>query len=170
MLPKSYLVFKWTVYGLATLLLFGFQSLVLDRVRVLGLTPFLYPMLAAVVSMYEGPRRGPVFALILGVVCDLLLPGPFDGFFTLVFLIAAILSAAVAGNLLEPGFFCGLVVSAEALLLTGAARILVRSLTGGGHLDLMVRIVLIETAITLPALVVVCPVYRLIHRRCASDY
>ena len=170
MLPKSYLIFKWTVYGLATLLLFGLQSLVLNHVRILGITPFLYPMLPAVAAMYEGPRRGPAFALVLGVVCDLLLPAPFDGFFTLLFPVIAILASLVAGNLLEPGFFCGLVVSAGALLLTGGARILIRFLTGGGYLALMARIALGETLVTLPALLAVWPVYRLIHSRCAADY
>ena len=82
MQPKSYTVFKWAVYALATLLFFALQGLVLDHVRVWGLTPFLYPILPAVEAMYEGPRRGPVFGLCLGVVCDLLLPAPFSGFFT----------------------------------------------------------------------------------------
>lgn len=64
MQPKSYTVFKWAVYALATLLFFSLQGLVLDHVRVWGLTPFLYPILPAVEAMYEGPRRGPVFPQI----------------------------------------------------------------------------------------------------------
>ena len=83
MLPKSYLVFKWLIYALATLLFFALQSLVLNHIRVWNLLPFLYPVLPAVAAMYEGPRRGPVFALCLGVVCDLLLPVPFSGFLPL---------------------------------------------------------------------------------------
>ena len=66
MLPKSYIVFKWTVYGLATIALFAFQYLVLDQITVWGLTPFLYPMLPAVAASYEGLRRGSGFALVLG--------------------------------------------------------------------------------------------------------
>lgn len=170
MLPKSYVVFKWTVYGLATLLLFVLQSLVLNHNRVLGVTPFLYPMLPAVAAMYEGSRRGPVFALVVGVVCDLLLPGPFEGFFTLAFPLAALFAASVAENFLEPGFFCALFLSASALLLTGGLRILVQILSGGEYLGLMARIALQETVLTLPALLVVMPVYRVIHRRCAADY
>ena len=33
-----------------------------------------------------------------------------------------------------------------------------------------VRMALVEALITLPAVVLVVPVYRLIHQRCASDY
>ena len=57
MLPKSYVVFKWTVYALASLLLFALQSLLLSHIRVMGVTPFLYPILPAAAAMYEGSRR-----------------------------------------------------------------------------------------------------------------
>ena len=95
MQPKSYTVFKWAVYALATLLFFALQGLVLDHVRVWGLTPFLYPILPAVEAMYEGPRRGPVFALVMGLFCDILIWGPFEGFYALSFTIIALISAVI---------------------------------------------------------------------------
>ena len=58
MLPKSYLVVKWTVYALATLALFALQYLLFNHIRLWGATPFLYPMLPAVLASYEGLRRG----------------------------------------------------------------------------------------------------------------
>ena len=170
MMPKSYLVFKWTVYSLATLGLFALQYLVLDNIQVLGLTPFLYPVLPAVAASYEGLRRGSVFALAVGLVCDLLLPGPFEGFYAIAFTLAALIAALIAENLLSPGFLCGLAVSAVSLAVTAGMRLAVQFLSGGGYLGLMSRIALVETLITLPALLVVVPVYRLIHDRCASDY
>ena len=169
-MPKSYLVFKWTVYSLATVGFFALQYLVLDHVRVLGLAPFLYPLLPAVAASYEGLRRGSTFALAVGVVCDLLLPGPFEGFFTLAFTAAALLSALIAENLLSPGFLCGFAVSALSLAVTALLRLAAQFLSGGGYLGLMARMALGETLITLPAVVLVVPVYRLIHQRCASDY
>ena len=162
MMPKSYLVFKWTVYSLATLGLFALQYLVLSHI--------LYPVLPAVAASYEGLRRGSVFALVVGVVCDLLLPGPFEGFFTLAFTVAALIAALIAENLLSPGFLCGLAVSALSLAVTGALRLFAQFLSGGGYLGLMSRMILVEALITLPAVIVVVPVYRLIHDRCASDY
>ena len=150
--------------------LFALQYLVLGHIRVLGLTPFLYPVLPAVAASYEGLRRGGFFALAVGVVCDLLLPGPFEGFFTLAFTLAALIAALIAENLLSPGFLCGLAVSALSLGITGALRLAVQALSGGGYLGLMARMVLTEALITLPAVIVVVPVYRLIHDRCASEY
>jgi len=170
MLPKSYLAFKWAVYGLVTLLLFAVQSLLLNSIHVCRLTPFLYPMLPAVAAMYEGSRRGSVFALVLGLVCDLLLRGPFMGFYTIAFPFIALVSALIAENFFAPGVMCGIFVSALALLLTGGFRILVQILSGGGYLVLMAETALGETLLTLPALIAVLPAYRMVHRRCAADY
>jgi len=169
-LPKSYIVRKWAVFALGTLALFALQYLLLDRVALWGLRPFLYPMLPAVLSSYEGMRRGSVFSLALGVVCDLLLVGPFDGFFTLIFTVIGVGSGLIGEHLLPPGWLCGLSVSAMALLLTGLCRILVQLFRGGEHLLLMGRIAVVEALLSLPALLVVLPLYRLIHRRCAVDY
>lgn len=170
MLPKSYLTFKWIVYTLATLLLCALQSLVLCHIRVLSVTPFLYPMLPAVAAMYEGPRRGALYALSFGFLCDLLLPAPFTGFFVLVFPLIGLLSASIAGNMLSPGFFCALLVSTLGLLMTGGARVLLQFLSGGENVALMAWVALMEALLTLPTLAVVLPVYRAIHRRCAVDY
>ena len=170
MLPKSYLVFKWVVYSLATFFLLTLQALVLNQIRIWDLVPFLYPMLPAVLSMYEGPRRGAIFALVLGVICGLLVPSPFQGFFAIVFTVTALLSSWVAENLLAPGFLCGLLVSTLGLLLTGGLRILTQILAGGGYLELMTEIAIKEGLITLPMVAVVVPVYRAVHKRCAADY
>ena len=53
MMPKSYIVFKWVIYSLATLFMMAFQALLLNQIEIMGVIPFLYPMLPAVVSMYE---------------------------------------------------------------------------------------------------------------------
>lgn len=169
-MPKSYVAFKWAVYAFATLLLFGLQSVVLNHIRVWGVTPFFYPMLPALAAMYEGQKRGTIFALFLGIVCDLLLYGPFEGFFTIAFVILALLSAMVAENLRSTGFLGGLFIAALALLLTGVMRVGLRVLTGGAYIRETAWTAMVEAVISLPAVVVVLPVYRAIHKRCAVDY
>lgn len=170
MLPKNYLVFKWLIYAIATFVLCMLQSMVLGNIRVLGLTPFLYPMLPAVVAMFEGPKRGGGFAIVVGLLCDLLLPAPFPGFFTIAFAVGAILSGSVAGRLTSKGFVCALIVSAMGLLTTCAFRLMVQVLLGGQHLALMARIALGETLLTLPMAAAAFPVYRAVAKRCAVDY
>ena len=156
MQPKSYRVFKWVVY--------------FCHIRVLGLTPFLYPVLPAVVAMFEGPRQGAVFALALGVLCDLLVPAPFRGFFAILFPVIASLSGGIAGRLLSRGFLCAMIVSSLGMLASGAFRMLVQILSGGQYLGLMARISLGETLLTLPALLLVLPLYRMVYQRCGADY
>lgn len=170
MLPKSYVVFKWTVYAIATLFLCALQSLVFNHIHILRLTPFLYPLLPAVVAMFEGAHPGAVFAFFFGIACDLLIPAPFSGFFTLIFPVVAFFSASIAERLLSRGFLCALIVSSLGLLLTGCFRILVQLLSGGEYMGLMARIALGEAILTLPALLIILPVYRTIYRRCAADY
>ncbi len=162
MQPKSYRVFKWVVYALATMLLCALQAMFFSNIRILGLTPFLYPMLPAAVAMFEGTRRGAVFALIFGV--------PFRGFFAIIFPVIAALSGEIAGRLLSRGFLCALIVSSLGLLATGAFRMVVQILAGGRYLGLMAQITLGETLLTLPALLIVLPLYRTVFRRCAADY
>lgn len=170
MQPRSYLIFKWIVYSLATFLLIALQNLILNQVRVEGLIPFLYPMLPALVAMYEGKRGGLVFALVFGTLCGLLLPAPFPGFFAILFPILALIAVWITKHILSPGFFCGLLVSALALILTGAFRVLVQVLSGGVYLELMVRIAAGEVLLTLPAFLAAFPVYRAVHRRCSAEY
>ncbi len=120
--------------------------------------------------MYEGPRRGPVFALVMGLFCDILIWGPFEGFYALSFTIIALISAVIGENMLTPGTFCALLVSVGALLGTGGLRVLVHLLSGGQYVRLTARLALGEAIISLPALLLILPVYRTIHRRCAVDY
>lgn len=170
MQPKSYRVFKWVVYAFATLLLCILQSLVCCNIRVLGLTPFLYPVLPAVFGMFEGSRPGAVFGLLLGLFCDLLVPAPFRGFFTIVFPLAAAFAAGIASRLQSRGVLCTLIVSAAGLLMTCVFRMGVQVLSGGQYLGLMARIAVGETLLTLPLALLVLPLYRAVNKRCAVDY
>ena len=63
-----------------------------------------------------------------------------------------------------------MIVSSLGLLATGAFRMVVQILAGGRYLGLMAQITLGETLLTLPALLIVLPLYRTVFRRCAADY
>ena len=170
MLPNSYIIAKWTVYTLATLLLAALQHLILNHISLFSVTPFIYPLLPALVASYEGLQRGSKFALAVGIVCDLLIAGPFEGFYTIIFTLIGILAALIGKYLLSPGWLCGLTVSAMALGLTDLARLLLYFLAGELRPFLMGHIILIEMLITLPTILVALPLYRWIHSRCATDY
>ncbi len=170
MLPKSYIIAKWSVYALATLALSALQHLILNHISLWDVTPFIYPMLPALVASYEGLHRGGKFALAAGLFCDLLIAAPVTGFYTVLFTVIGLLAGQISENVLSPGWLCGFTVSAMALALVAASRLLLYFLSGELRLFLMGRIALVEIAITLPLLVIALPVYRWIHVRCAADY
>lgn len=170
MLPKSYIIAKWTVYSLATLALFALQHLILDHVSLWGTSPFLYPMLPALVASYEGPRKGSIFALSMGAVCDMLIAGPFPGYYTVLFTFIGLLAGTIGENVFSPGWLCGFTVSVMALALNVMLRLTLYLLAGELHIILMGRIALLEVALSLPAILPALPLYRTIHRRCATDY
>lgn len=80
MTPRQETVYKWGLYALVTLLCCAVQGAVLQYVSVLGVFPFLYPILAAVLATLEGPFPGAVYALALGLVCDLTISPPSPAF------------------------------------------------------------------------------------------
>lgn len=64
---------------------FLLQGAVLQRITLWGVIPFVFPILVAVLGMYEGPLPASVYALTVGVLCDLLLPASIPCFYTLIF-------------------------------------------------------------------------------------
>lgn len=169
MQPKQYIVMKWCVYGVATLLLCLLQICVLRFIRLGGVTPFLYPMLAAVVAVCEGRSGGVWFALTLGAACDLGGHSPFVGFFIFIFTGTALLSALLAEYLLEPGFLCGLAATGIAFGLTDLGRLLY-FVSRGQAAGAVLRVAVLEFLVTLPLLLVVVPAYRWIRGRVSESY
>ena len=83
MLARTVTILKWTLYAAAAVLCLFVQGAFLQRVTVWGVIPFLYPLLAAIPATYESPVSGTVFALCVGIFCDLLLPDPIPCLYTL---------------------------------------------------------------------------------------
>lgn len=167
MLARSELYIRWLLYAAATVLLLFFQGVVQD-LRLLGVLPFLYPALAAVVGMFEGAFAGSVYGLVLGIVCDELLPGSFFCLYTLTFPPAAALAGIMAGSWLPVGFPCALLSSALGLAVVDVFRF-AQLLAAGELCGAAVRVALLELCATLVFLPVVYLVLRWVHRKCEYD-
>lgn len=109
---------KWVFYALWTLVFLLVQQLVFPYLRIAGIHPFILPSAAAIAASFEGKREGPVYALVLGLVCDTLFTGAFPCFYAVVLTLSALLAGQAARRLIMPGAVCSLAVSAGALLLT----------------------------------------------------
>ena len=171
MQPKQYIVFKWCVYGTATLLFCLLQRCILSYIRFNGVTPFLYPLLAAVAAVSESRTGGPFFALGLGTLCDLILRDFPPGFHALVFTLAALGAAMIAEFLLSPGLPCSLAAGALTFALLDLGRLALFFQRGqGSALGALAEVALWEFGLTLPLLPVVERCFRKIHRRMSEDY
>ena len=168
-MPKRYLVFKWAVYGLATLALVFLSSLLLGRLTIGGVHFLLLPMFVGVVASYEGSLASPIFALAFGFLCDLGGAGPLPGFYTFAFTLAALIAALLAQNLFSPGFLCSLVSTAVCYLICGLGRCLVH-VSDGAALPTVLLLAAKEFLISLPLLLAVFPLYRWLHRKTTVEY
>ena len=167
MRSRNETIFKWVLYAAATALCFLAQAFLLQRITLWGVIPFLYPVVAAVAASYEGPVPGTIYALVLGVICDLLLPGPIPCFYTLIFPPVGLGAALISQSLRPAGVVCSLVASALAFLLTDGFHCLVLWATGktawaaGGWV--MVREFCVTAALAIPVTLLFRAVFRRTH-------
>lgn len=164
MVTRRDLAVRWAAYALATLALFLADTLLLRRVRLWGVAPFLPPIPAATVGSLEDGKEATVYALVLGVCCDLTLTSTLPCLYTLTLPLAALLASLVAKQILQPGPMCALAVSVPAFFLVdalGALPLLLR----GAELWALVSLALRETVVSLLLLPLCYPVLNWVHRR-----
>lgn len=131
MLPRSATIFKWTLYTLAGLVWAVVQAAFLQRVTIWGVIPFLYPLIAALPAIFEGPAAGTVYALACGVFCDLLLPSSIPCFYTLILPLVGLAAGLLSQSLIPAGYLCSAAAALPAYLLTGIFHCIV--LWAQGH-------------------------------------
>lgn len=164
MLARNEIIFKWALYAAVTAVWYLVQGAFCQRITVWGVIPFLYPMLAAIPATFEAPVPATVFALCLGVVCDVLLPGS-TCLYTLVFPVIGLCSSLLAQSLLPAGLLCSLAVTAVAFGLTDLFRCLLLTLDGASAWGTGLFLLLRELLVTAPLLVPVTLLYRAVFRR-----
>ena len=168
MLARNETIFKWLLYAAALALCFLLQG-GLQHLVVWGVIPFLYPLLAVVPSTYEGPMAGTALAVVVGVFCDLLLPGPIPCLYTLIFPLAALCAGLLAQSLLPAGVLCSLLASAAAFFLTDGFRCLLLWMNGKAAWEAGAYIALREFCVTAPLVIPVTLLFRAVFRRTRFD-
>ncbi len=167
MLARNETIFKWSLYAAAAALCFLVQGCVLQAVSLWGVIPFLYPLVAAIPATYEGSLAGSIFALAVGVACDLLLPAPLPCFYTLVFPFVGLCGGLLAQSLLRAGFLCSLCAAAAAFLLTDGFHCLLLWSAGkaawGTGASVMLREFCVTAVLTVPVTFLFRAVYRKTH-------
>ncbi|BAL01832.1 hypothetical protein OBV_46330 [Oscillibacter valericigenes Sjm18-20] len=169
MTPRQETIYKWGLYALVTLLCCVWQGLVLQYVKVMGVFPFVYPILAAVLSTLEGPLSGMIYSLALGVVCDLTISAPIPCFYTLIFPLAGLLAGMLARSVLSSGFLSALVTSVAAFLLTGIFHGLIFVFTSHTAWAETAFVCGRELIISIPWALPVYFLFRLVWHRCLES-
>lgn len=170
MLARNELIIKWSLYAAAALVCLFVQGALLQRISIWGVIPFLYPLLAVLPATCESPVSGTVFALCLGVVCDLLLPDLIPCLYTLIFPLVGLCSALLARSVLPAGYLCSLVGAAAAFLLLDGFRCFLLWAGGQGAWQaggwLMVR----EFCVTAPLVIPVTALFRAVAHKVHGFY
>lgn len=156
---------KWVFYALWTLVFLLVQQLVFPYLRIAGVHPFILPLLAAIAASFEGKREGPVYALVLGLVCDTLFTGAFPCFYAVVLTLSALLAGQAARRLIMPGAVCSLAVSAGALLLTDLFNAVAFTYSHGTPPGEAMWLTAREILLSLPFAMLVHLVFSRVHRR-----
>lgn len=169
MIARNEIIFKWTLYAAVTALCLFIQGGLLQRLEFWGVLPFLYPLLAAIPATFEGPLAGSVFSLLLGVVCDLLLPGPIPCLFTLIFPLAGLCAGLISQSWLPAGFLCSLVSSLIAFALTDGFRCLLLWMQGHAAWEAGALLSIREFCVAAPFIIPLTLLYRSVFRKTRLD-
>lgn len=169
MIARNETIFKWTLYAAATALCLLVQTGLLQRLTVWGVVPFLYPLLAAIPATYQGPLAGTIFSLCVGVVCDLLLPGPIPCLHTMMFPLAGLCAGLLSQSWLPAGFLCSLVSAAATFLMTDSFRCLLLWMRGKAAWEAGALVMVREFCVAAPFIIPVTLLYRAVYRKTYRD-
>lgn len=169
MLARNETIFKWFLYAAAAFACFLVQGGLLQRLSFWGVIPFLYPLAAIVPATYEGPTAGTVFATAVGVVCDLLLPGPIPCLYTLIFPLAGLCAGLLSQSWLPAGVLCSLAAAAAAFLLLDGFHCFLLWSRGAAAWSAGASVMLREFCVTAPLVIPVTLLYRAVFRRTRFD-
>ena len=155
-MTRRAVVQKWILYSLCALALVLVQSLLLVRVQVWGVHPFLLPAIAVIPVTLERDEGALLFSVFFGLACDLLTPvAGLPCFYALAVLVSGGLAGLLSGRVVAAGLVCSLAAAASALVVCGVLHLAV--LAGSQSVDVTAAAVLAgkEAALSLPLTVLV---------------
>ena len=99
------------------------QTMVLNRVRILGVCPMVLPAVAVAVGMFEGATWGSLFSLVMGIFADMAFIEN-TVVFTLLFPALAFVSGFISQFFINRRFVAFMGAAIAALLVTGLVQML----------------------------------------------
>jgi len=157
------------LFGVLIFLLGLTQSTVLPHIRIAGVHPDLMLVLVVCWSMLRGFREGVIWALMAGIVLDLLSGAPF-GMFTLSLVCAALLPGLGTANFFRSHVLMSLVFVSLGTVCSYAISLLMLYLAGHEAIifEMASRQLLPGVAINAGVALIFFPPISWLHRRTAS--
>ena len=103
---------KVLLYAVTLITLYLFQAVVFTQIRLLGVRPLIVPIAAVGMALFEGSRKGALYGLFAGILCDVAMAQPmivFTIFTTLVGIVVGILSDSVLTRRFPSYLLCSIV-------------------------------------------------------------
>ena len=113
-------VLRYALYMFLSLLA---QTMVLNRVRILGVCPMVLPAVAVAAGMFEGATWGSLFSLVMGIFADMAFIEN-TVTFTVLFPALAFVSGFISQFFINRRFFAFMGAALGALLITGVVQML----------------------------------------------
>ena len=112
------ILYKWLFYALLGLVWMSMQQMLLNSLDFWGgVHPFVLTLIPIMVAILEKRHESAFFALVAGLICDLLMPGVIPCFYALVFLLIALLSGLIASHIIMPGYLCAFICAIPGIAL-----------------------------------------------------
>ena len=167
MAPRK-LIFYWSLYSVLALLLLLLQTAGLNHLEIRGIHPFLLPCLVGITAVYTSRKGSAVFAFLFGFLCDMLLVGVIPCFYLLTFTLCAFGTGLLSHRFIAPGFFSTLLAGTFSFLITGLLQMFFLTFQGSVPFLPGMILLLTEFVVTLPFLLLLCPLYSRIDRFLAN--
>ena len=162
---RGELIQKWLLYSLASLIFLLLQALLLARLRILSLTPFLLPLIPALIGSLEQNAQALGFSLGFGILCDAAFLGAFPCIYLLSSVLIILLAGFVSRRVLTKGLFCSLVTGFASLLLFNGINAAAVFFAHGAPLRPLLLRVAGTSLISLFPVLFMHPLYAFLHRR-----
>ena len=143
---KVRMVIKYAVYMLLVMLL---QSVLFSRISILGVKGFIIPAAAVAAGIYLGGVRGAVFGIFLGLFTDMAFSET-TVLFTLLFPLIGFGAGFASEFYINKSFPAFMILGTAAILLCGAAQLILALIGGGTELLLGLLTVLLQTLWSIP--------------------
>ncbi len=164
MFTKKALITKWVLYSAALILFILLQQVLNALPAVWGVSPFLMPIIVALVAALEGPVPGTIFGICIGFFCDLIGGGIFSGIYTISFFCIALAISIISKDWVMHNIFGSLIYALISFFILDVFQTLFLLLFKGAELMVILSLAGREIAISILFTIPVFFLYNYLHR------